>query len=130
MTAENSQTDPIPGDRPTVLATLSADIDRFHSMDKTGLLPEQHASSLITLALARDRLAIEMAEHLAELSKSGACVDEWGSVSTQDWVRHQCNMPSGVAGDLLHVAEQLPHLTKTVESVGDGKIGFAHDAII
>src|SRR5438309_5157707 len=130
MTAENSQTDPIPGDRPTVLATLSADIDRFHSMDKTGLLPEQHASSLITLALARDRLAIEMAEHVAKLSKSGACVDDWGSVSSPDSVGHQGNMPSGVAGDLLHVGEQLPNLTKTMEAVRNGKIGFAHAAII
>jgi len=130
MTAENPQPSLIPEDRLTVLAAMSADIDRYHAMDKASLLPEQHASSLITLALARDRLAIEMAEHVAELSKSRACVDEWGSVSTQDWVRHQCNMPSGVAGDLLHVAEQLPNLTKTVEAVGDGKIGFAHAAII
>jgi len=130
MTAENPQPSLIPEDRLTVLAAMSGDIDRYHAMDKASLLPEQHASSLITLALARDRLAIEMAEHVAELSKSGACVDEWGSVSTQDWVRHQCNMPSGVAGDLLHVAEQLPNLTKTVEAVGDGKIGFAHAAII
>ena len=130
MTAENSQTDPIPGDRPTVLATLSADIDRYHGMDKTGLLPEQHASSLIALALARDRLAIEMAEHVGELSKSGACVDDWGSVSTPDWVRHQCNMPSGAAGDLLHVGEQLQNLPKTLDAVRDGEIGFAHAAII
>ena len=130
MTAENPQPSLIPEDRLTVLAAMSGDIDRYHAMDKASLLPEQHASSLITLALARDRLAIEMAEHVAELSKSRACVDEWGSVSTQDWVRHQCNMPSGVAGDLLHVAEQLPNLTKTVEAVGDGKIGFAHAAII
>ena len=130
MTAENSQTDPIPGDRPTVLASLSADIDRYHGMDKTGLLPEQHASSLIALALARDRLAIEMAEHVGELSKSGACVDDWGSVSTPDWVRHQCNMPSGAAGDLLHVGEQLQNLPKTLDAVRDGEIGFAHAAII
>jgi len=130
MTAENPQPSLIPEDRLTVLAAMSGDIDRYHAMDKASLLPEQHASSLITLALARDRLAIEMAEHVAELSKSRACVDEWGSVSTQDWVRHQCNMPSGVAGDLLHVAEQLPNLTKTVEAVGDGKIGLAHAAII
>jgi len=71
-----------------------------------------------------------MAEHVAKLSKSGACVDDWGSVSTPDWVRHQCNMPSGVAGDLLHVGEQLPNLTKTMEAVRNGKIGFAHAAII
>src|SRR5256886_12101492 len=111
--------------REDVLSCLLVLLDRFHSMDKTGLLPEQHASSLITLALARDRLAIEMAEHVAKLSKSGACVDDWGSVSTPDWVRHQCNMPSGVAGDLLHVGEQLPNLTKTMEAVRNGKIGFA-----
>src|SRR5437868_15170011 len=120
MTAENPQPSLIPEDRLTVLAAMSGDIDRYHAMDKASLLPEQHASSLITLALARDRLAIEMAEHVAKLSKSGACVDAWGSVSTPDWVRHQCNMPSGVAGGLLHVGGQLPRLTRSMEAARNG----------
>src|SRR5438105_13619364 len=116
--------------REDVLSCLLMLLDRFQSMDKTGLLPEQHASSLITLALARDLLAIEMAEHVGELSKSGACVDDWGSVSTPDWVRHQCNMPSGAAGDLLHVGEQLQNLTHTMDAVRDGALGVAHAATI
>lgn len=39
-------------------------------------------------------------------------------------------MTSTAAADCLHVGEQLDNLPKTVKAVRDGKIGFAHAAII
>ena len=128
--ASVAATPSLPPDRSTVLAAILADLEQLHAMDKTGVLPEQHASALMTLARARDLLALEMAEHGVELAKTDVCVDDWGSNSTIDWIRHQCNMPSGAAADLVHVGEQISNLPKTLDAVREGRIGFAHAAII
>lgn len=102
----------------------------YHEIPKSGLLPEQHASALMLLAKARDLSSLEMAEHTVELDKSQACVEDWGSVSTISWLRHEGKMTSTAAADCLHIGEQLANLPKTVEAVRDGRIGFAHAAII
>ena len=115
--------------RDTVLATIVELLQLVHGMDKSGMVPDQHGNALMALGRVRDLSGLEMSEHAAELNKSEACVD-WGSVSTQDWIRHQCHQPSGTAADLLHVGEQLANLPKTIAAVRDGSIGFAHAAII
>jgi hypothetical protein len=112
-----------------LVGRIFADLQQYHDMDKDGLLPEQHASWLISLGRIRDLVGLEMSEHGIRLAKTDACVD-WGSVSTIDWIRHECKMPSGAAADLIHVGEQLPNLPRTVEAVRQGSIGFAHAAII
>jgi uncharacterized protein DUF222/HNH endonuclease len=116
--------------REDILNRIVAQLNHYHGIPKSGLLPEQHANALITLSRARDLLSIELAEHTVELNKSEACVDDWGSVSTLDWVRHNCKVNSSTAADCLHVGEQLANLPKTLEAVQDGRIGFAHAAII
>jgi hypothetical protein len=119
----------LPEDRASVLKGIFEGLEKYHQMDKAGLLPEQHARLIIELARCRDLTAVEIAEHSAELDKSQACAD-WGSVSTVDWIRHQAKMTSGTAADCLHVGEQSSNLTRTLEAVRDGRIGFAHAAII
>ena len=116
--------------REAVLGAISDGFEQYHRMDKSGLLPEQHAKSMIELARIRDKAALEFAEHAVELAKTNACVDDWGSVSTQDWIRHTCQQSAGTAADFLHVGEQLANLPKTLDAVREGRIGFAHAAII
>jgi len=115
--------------RDDVLNLVFRLLEIYHGMEKGGLVPEQHASALTALARVRDLSSIEMAEHTVEMEKSQACLD-WGSVSTVDWVRHNCNMNSGAAADCLHVGEQLSNIPRTLEAVRVGQIGFAHAAII
>ena len=115
--------------RDSALNLLFSVLHRYHQMDKESLTPEQHGAALIELARARDLLSIEMSEHTVELNKSGACVD-WGSNSTVDWLRHNAKMTSTAAADCLHVGEQLSNLSQTIDAIGNGRIGFAHAAII
>jgi hypothetical protein len=115
--------------RDQVFKVIFAGLERYHAMDKTGLLPEQHGSDLIELSRARDLIAVEMSAHGMHLDKSGACID-WGSTSTVDWLRHNGHMTATAAADLLHVGEQSANLPRTVEAVRKGTIGFAHAAII
>jgi len=129
MSTDDRLTPRLDESRDDVLSAISSRLEQYEGMDKNGLRPEQHAKSMVDLARVRDRAALQIAEHAAELNKSEACVD-WGSVSTQDWIRHSCRQSSGTAADFLHVGEQLANLSKTIEAVRDGSIGFAHAAII
>ena len=129
MTPDNGQPTGVDDSREAVLGVISGGFDQYHRMDKSGLLPEQHARSMVELARIRDKAALELAEHTAELAKTNACVD-WGSVSTQDWIRHTCQQSSGAAADFLHIGEPLSNLPKTLDAVREGEIGFAHAAII
>ncbi|HVH65840.1 MAG TPA: DUF222 domain-containing protein [Candidatus Acidoferrum sp.] len=104
--------------------------ERLHQMPKADLAPEQHARALMQHGRIRDLSAIEMSEHTAELEKTDACTQDWGSTSTIDWVRHTCHMPSGAAFDLSNVGQQVSNLSKTLDAVREGRIGFAHAAII
>lgn len=129
MASDEAEVDVLPPDRATVLQSLLDAVDRYHGMDKFGLLPEQHARLIVQLSRLRDRVSLEIAEHTVELDKTQACVD-WGSVSTVDWIRHEAKMTSTAAADCLHIGEQLANLPETCEAVWDGRIGFAHAAII
>jgi hypothetical protein len=113
-------------------AVLTMILDLFEvlqGMDKSGLLPEQHGDALVKLAHIRDLASIQMSGHTVELDRTRACVD-WGSNSTVDWLRHKGNVTSSAAADCLNVGEQLQNLPRTLEAVQDGRIGFAHAAII
>ncbi|HEX3629284.1 MAG TPA: DUF222 domain-containing protein, partial [Candidatus Dormibacteraeota bacterium] len=116
--------------RDGVLDAMTALCGLYQEMPKDGLLPEQHANAIIKLTQLRDLLALEISDHTIELHKSQACVDDWGSVSTVDWLRHNGKMTSTAAADCLHVGEQLGNLPRTLDAVRDGRIGFAHAAII
>lgn len=116
--------------RQELISGVLAIYERLHQMPKVDLAPEQHAQALIQHARVRDLSALEMSEHTVELQKTDACIQDWGSNSTIDWVRHTCHMPSGAAADLSNVGEQISNLPNTIEAVREGKIGFAHAAII
>lgn len=129
MATDEVRVDGLPPDRNDVLQRLFDAVERYHGMDKLGLLPEQHAQLIVQLSRLRDRISVELAEHTVELDKTQACVD-WGSNSTVDWVRHEAKMTSTAAADCLNIGEQLANLPETLEAVRDGRIGFAHAAII
>jgi hypothetical protein len=128
--AAEAAIDFLPPGRAAVLDVLHQSLERYREMDKAGLLPEQHARSLVELSRLRDLIAVEMAEHTVELDKSRVCSEDWGSNSTVTWLRHKANLTSTAAGDCLHVGEQLRSLPRTIEAVRQGRIGFAHAAII
>jgi hypothetical protein len=127
--ADGTEVDFLPADRETVLTDTFRCLEKYHRMDKSGLLPEQHARLVVQWARIRDLASLEIAEHSAELHKSDICV-EWGSNSTIDWVRHEGKMASSAAADCFYVGDQAPRIAKSLEAVREGRIGFAHAAII
>jgi hypothetical protein len=70
---------------------------------------------------------------LSEMAAAFATTDEYdldGSVSPIHWIRHQCHLGGGAAADRVAVGEQMKNMPESADAVAEGKIGFAHLALI
>src|ERR1700738_1908439 len=93
------------------------------------LSAEEMGAVLVCLRQSIDRLELEF----AELAAAFAAHDEWdqqGSVSPIHWLRHKCKMAGGAAADRICVGEQVAALPHSAEALADGRIGFAHIALL
>src|SRR6202521_647155 len=80
---------------------------------------------LIQHRRAIDLQEIAFAREAAEFA-AGDAWDEDGSVSAIDWLRFNCHMNAGAAGNSIAVGEMLERLPESHQAVVDGEIGFAH----
>jgi len=81
--------------------------------------------------VSRCRDLLEM--KFSEMAAAFATTDEYdldGSVSPIHWIRHQCHMAGGAAADRVAVGSQIGNMKESAEAVAEGKIGFAHLALI
>jgi hypothetical protein len=90
---------------------------------------EEMGAVLVCMRQSIDRLELEF----AELAAAFAATDEWeqqGSVSPIHWLRYNCKMAGGAAADRICVGEQVAALPHSAEALADGRIGFAHLALL
>jgi hypothetical protein len=85
--------------------------------------------SLIQRRRVIDLQEISFARDAALLAASNAW-DEDGSVSAVDWLRFNCHMTAGAAGNAIAVGEALEQLPESHQAVVDCEIGFAHLAVM
>src|SRR4029077_7470888 len=86
---------------------------------------EQLGYKLIALRYAIDSLELEFAQTAAEFARTDE-YDEQGSTSPIDWIRHNCHLNSGPAGDAGAGGKNLERLPESTEAMKSGEIGFAH----
>src|SRR6202163_4206335 len=84
---------------------------------------------LIQHRRAIDLQEIAFAREAAEFA-AGDAWDEDGSVSAIDWIRFNCHMNAGAAGNSIAVGEMLERMPESHQAVVDGEIGFAHMAVM
>src|ERR1700686_4115274 len=99
-----------------MLATQDVCSPRPNDLLRERLIQHRRAIDLQEIAFAR-----EAAEFAA-----GDAWDEDGSVSAVDWLRFNCHMNAGAAGNSIAVGEMLERLPESHQAVVDGEIGFAH----
>jgi hypothetical protein len=107
------------------LARLLAAIEAFCK----GPDAEQPAAEMIHLRRGCDLIELRFSRTAAQFAATGE-YEDWGSVSAGDWIRHNCRMASGAAWDRVCVGEQLEKLPASADSMIDGRIGFAHLALM
>ena len=84
---------------------------------------------LIQLAHFRHRLDLLMSGLAADMFKSGLWEEE-GYTTPIQWLRHEAKLATGVACQQLEVGFTLGSLSKSVEALEQGEIGFGHLAAI
>lgn len=91
--------------------------------------PEQLADELPRLARVKDRLALVFAIRAGQFAVTDYC-DADAGVSPYQWIRDECKVSGGVAGDALAVAASAKTLPASVAALEAGRIGFAHLALV
>ena len=84
--------------------------------------------------LIRSRHEIDMLElRFSILAAEFDAIDEYdvqGSVSSIDWIRHNCHMTDNAAGDRVAVGRRVTDFPESVLAMGANRIGFAHLAVM
>ncbi|TMG58350.1 MAG: DUF222 domain-containing protein [Chloroflexi bacterium] len=81
--------------------------------------------------LSRGRCMLDL--KFSEMAAAFAATDPYdadGSLSPIHWLRLNCHMTSGAAGDRLAVGEQVASVPQSIEAMAGGDIGFSHLALI
>jgi hypothetical protein len=81
------------------------------------------------LRMALNSLELEFAAVAAEYEAT----DDWekdGHVSLVSWLRHECHMTAHAAAGSRAVGQNQADLTKSIEAMNKGEIGFAHLALM
>jgi hypothetical protein len=81
---------------------------------------EYHARDLRDLYIAR------LASEFATRDR----YDDDGFVSPIDWIRFNCHVTSGAAGNSIAVGEAMHLMPQSTQAVGKGEIGFAHMTVM
>ena len=100
----------------------------FAETDDAPLTPEQAdlaAEELRLLLRQRDQLSLRAAQIAARLASVGYG-ESMGSISTPDWIRHECKLGFQAAADLVCVGQGMAALGASVAAVEEAEIGFQH----
>jgi Domain of unknown function (DUF222)/HNH endonuclease len=108
---------------------LVAMIERLSAARRTDLSPAEMGEDLRALRHACDLLELEFATRAAEFAATDE-YDRQGSTSAVQWIRHECNLSTQAALNAVDVGEQAPVLPQSAAAVREGRIGYAHLALL
>src|ERR1700680_3533116 len=87
------------------------------------------AKNLISLGQAVDLILLEFSRVAAECAQTDE-YDQQGFDSPVSWIKRNCPLPGGAAAGRVCAGEQLERLTESTAAVAEGRIGFAHFALL
>src|SRR5467141_5216627 len=87
------------------------------------------AERLIRLRNSIDLLKVEFSHMAGDFAKTDE-YDQQGFDSPISWIKANCHMGGGAAGDRVCVGNQLQGLPETATALAEGRIGFAHFALL
>ena len=111
------------------LDQLTAAVRQLSAGRRRPRTPEQVGDDLVALRHALDLLELEFAADAAQFAATNE-YDVQGSVSPVAWIRHHCRMSGGAAVAAVGVGATMAALPGSVEALREGRIGFAHLALL
>ena len=110
------------------IGSLAAATDRLRRRSRTAA-PEALRDELIRLRRIIDRVELEFATVAGAFA--GTEEEEWqGCLSPPHWMRLECGMTSAAATSAIAVGSQATALAESIAAVEDGRLGFAHLALM
>ena len=110
-----------------VLSSAQALLDGDPEEDERS--PEQIGADLVHLRHGIDLLEVAFARDAARFAATSE-YDTQGSVSSVDWIRHNCKMSGHAAAERVCVGQQLGSLEQGLTANAEGAIGYAHLALM
>ena len=87
------------------------------------------AERLINLGQAVDLILLEFSDVASEFARTNE-YDQQGFDSPISWIKANCHVSGGAAADRVCAGEQLEHLPESSAALAEGRIGFAHFALL
>jgi hypothetical protein len=82
------------------------------------------ADELRLLLRRRDQISLQASRLAGELAR-GNFGEAMGSISTTDWIRHECHLGYQAAADLVFVGLEMDSLAGSVTALEESEIGFS-----
>jgi hypothetical protein len=111
------------------LERLLASIEAFVAVPAGEVTPFQLGERLIRLRHGIDLLELRFAREAAGFASTDEAIAQ-GSTSPIDWIRHQCRMSGQAAARSVATGEEVANLPASVSALEEGRIGFAHLALL
>jgi hypothetical protein len=110
------------------IGRLAAATDRVRCRPRT-TAPEALRDDLTRLRRIIDRIELEFSTVAGAFATTEE--EEWqGCLSPPHWMRLECGMTSAAATSAIAVGSQADALAESIAAVEDGKLGFAHLALM
>jgi Domain of unknown function (DUF222) len=119
----------VPASHPVARAVAAAEACLVRETEDDPRTSDQLAVDLVRLRHAIDLLELCFSRDSAAF----AATDEHelqGSVTAIDWIRHNCKMSGHAAAERVCAGDKLESLAASVEATADGRIGYAHLALM
>jgi hypothetical protein len=94
-----------------------------------GVSGPELAERLISLGQAVDLILLEFSKIAAAFAKTDE-YEQQGFDSPISWIKANCHLPGGAAADRVCAGEQLERLAASSAALAEGRIGFAHFALL
>lgn len=111
------------------LVELSVAVERFRTRQPAERSPVECAEDLRHFRHLIDLLELDFARRAAAFAQTDE-FSKQGSLSPETWIRHECHTSGVAAHAAVCVGDQMPLLPESTAAVIDGRIGYAHLALL
>jgi hypothetical protein len=108
---------------------LITQTEAFRRRSRRGRTQEQISQEVAAIAHVSDLIQVELSVVASEFAATDE-YDQQGFDSPISWIKANCHMGGGAAGDRVCVGNQLQGLPETATALAEGRIGFAHFALL
>ena len=111
------------------LAEFATAVARFVAAVEPGRQPADLGADLRLLRHLQDEIEVTYARRAAAFAATDE-YDRQGCHSPEDWIRHECKTSGVAAHGAIAVGEQLGCLPASERALHEGRIGYAHLAML